>query len=106
MLAGPPSTLYCTSYCCRFAIFLRKRRLIDLIDWCLTSSEQFFSYIQDDRKRRKEYTIACHGKITICHVTFDINSVGEIFTSSLKARYSNEQRGVHTGISTVDFVTS
>jgi hypothetical protein len=26
---------------------------------------------------------AHHGKITICHVTFDVNSVGEIITSTV-----------------------
>ena len=38
-----------------------------LIDWCLTSSEQFFSYIQDDREKKKKYEVCIQIHLKIIH---------------------------------------
>ena len=41
-----------------------------------------FCYIFQKTSKRMHYCLS-HGKITICHVTFDVNSLGEIFTSTV-----------------------
>ena len=34
-----------------YDILDRKYKNVTLIDWCLTSREQFFSYIQDEKEK-------------------------------------------------------